>query len=160
MSGEGDSSKKLEMDNSDYAALSALLDFYSDRATAHASLFVACVFGLFTILAILEKNIIILSLAYWFLFGSGLYELLNFGQYAKDADVIKRYIEIPKEKLVNDIKKQVDKESFGASKSIKREYQSLKEFVYRRIGLLGMILLYSVFVGLLPFLAVFFPMIL
>jgi len=32
------------------ATLSALLDFYSDRAVAHASFLVAIVFGLFVIL--------------------------------------------------------------------------------------------------------------
>jgi len=39
------------------SALSALLDFYSDRATAFASLFVASIFGLVTLSAIIQNYI-------------------------------------------------------------------------------------------------------
>jgi hypothetical protein len=39
--------------------VAALLDFYSDRATAHASLFVASIFGLVTVLAIVQAFILV-----------------------------------------------------------------------------------------------------
>lgn len=69
-----------------YSALSAHLDYYSDRATAHASIFIAFVFGLFAVLGIAQNAsnverwlLLILS---WVVWTSGLYCLLNFGFYA------------------------------------------------------------------------------
>lgn len=50
--------------------LTASLDFYSDRATAHASLFVASIFGLFALLSLiqqaLEEWVILLSVFVYF----------------------------------------------------------------------------------------------
>lgn len=74
-------------------------DFYSTRAVAHASFFVASVFGLFTILTLMEVlleklnsngseanfTIISLSLVYWGAFGFGLYSFMNFGHYSNLA---------------------------------------------------------------------------
>jgi hypothetical protein len=41
--------------NSRAEALAGVLDFYSDRAEAHANFLVACIFGLFTLLAIVQN---------------------------------------------------------------------------------------------------------
>jgi len=78
--------------------LSALLEFYSNRATAHASYFVAFVFGLFTIFGlaqnvanIYEQRITLLILS-WVVWLSGYYCLLNFGFYSFLAERIKNAI--------------------------------------------------------------------
>lgn len=64
-------------------------DFYSARAVAHASFFVASVFGLFTILAFMETSSMVskalLSVTYWVVWGFGLYSFLNFSRYAVHA---------------------------------------------------------------------------
>lgn len=67
--------------------IGALLDFYSDRAVAHASFFVASIFGIVTILAIIQQLGDILSvwisipLFYAFSY-MGYYTLTRFGYYA------------------------------------------------------------------------------
>jgi hypothetical protein len=65
------------------AELSALLDFYSDRSTSHASFFVVTLFGIFTILSILDnvKNIFLLALIYWLLVVAGFFLLARFTCY-------------------------------------------------------------------------------
>jgi len=76
---------------------SAFLDFYSDRATAHASFLVAAVFGLFSVLyLILEGNTLIpevvLSVVYWILWFAGSFSLFKFNSYAMKAHDIKKMI--------------------------------------------------------------------
>jgi len=76
--------------------LLGLLDFYSDRATAHASLSIAVIFGIFGLLAIYKCNFkldmpslvysILFFLAYAILWFGALYLALNFGWYAQVAD--------------------------------------------------------------------------
>jgi len=76
--------------------LSAFLDFYSDRATAHASFLVASVFGLFSVLYLIEGGDlitkVILSFVYGILWFGGYFSLFNFNFYAMKADDIKRMI--------------------------------------------------------------------
>lgn len=76
----------ITLNEEKYSALSAHLDYYSDRATAHASYFVAFIFGLFVVLQMAQSTnngerwlLLILS---WVVWASGLYCLLNFGLYA------------------------------------------------------------------------------
>jgi hypothetical protein len=72
--------------------LAALLDFYSDRATAHASLFVASLFGLFSVLSIVDQltgDYIWFSMVIYFLLAySGYFTLVRFGFYAQIAHLI------------------------------------------------------------------------
>lgn len=83
-----------------YTILSSLLEFYSDRAIAHASFLVACIFGLFTILSVMNNVFgkfsllvwILLAITYWVLWSFGLYSLLNFGFFATVAQVSKEMI--------------------------------------------------------------------
>jgi len=76
--------------------LSAFLDFYSDRATAHASFLVASVFGLFSVLYLIEGEKLItraiLSAVYWILWFGGYFSLFNFNFYAMKAHEIQRMI--------------------------------------------------------------------
>ena len=79
-----------------------LLDFYSDRAEAHASLMVACLFGLFGLLAVVQ----ILPVSGWWtrtlkIWSSMIYVsfcltayhcLQRFGYYANMAEYVYRYI--------------------------------------------------------------------
>ena len=72
------------------SALTAVLDFFSDRATAHASFFLAFLFGLFSILSIVadQQGTSIRTewlIPYWILFAMGLYELIRFNYYATYA---------------------------------------------------------------------------
>jgi len=69
-------------------SLAAILDFYSDRAVAHASFFLASFFGLFTVLSIGEKEIFEWAFPYWILFSVGLYTLIRFAYYATFAHLI------------------------------------------------------------------------
>lgn len=81
--------------------LSALLDFHSDRAEAHASFFVASLFGLFSVLQVaqnlLNSGVIFISLwitkaiwlvICWFLFYFGVYSYFKFGYYASYAHMV------------------------------------------------------------------------
>jgi len=74
--------------------LPALLEYYSDSGIAHVTIFVAFMFGIFTVLVILDRfeNIVwsfwLLSFVYWVLFGGGLYTLLKFSYYSKISNRI------------------------------------------------------------------------
>lgn len=70
--------------------VAALLDFYSDRATAHASLFVASIFGILTLLALVQNfnsnTLIFISIIAYFIFSYlGYHTLVRFGFYADIA---------------------------------------------------------------------------
>lgn len=77
-------------------AQAALLDFYSDRAVAHASFLVASIFGLVTLLAIVQQmvnqtqiqiDLICFSLMPFYAFSYvGFWTLQRFGKYAAVAD--------------------------------------------------------------------------
>jgi hypothetical protein len=91
---ELDREKQTETTNGDLLAtrFDALLDFYSDRAVAHASFLVASIFGLVTMLAIVqqldENNIAIIWLSSVVFFGisyMGYFALIRFGFYADVA---------------------------------------------------------------------------
>jgi hypothetical protein len=81
------------------ARLAAFLDFYSDRATAHASLFVASVFGLLTVLSLvqgLNRSVVWLSIfVYFALSYAGYFTLVRFGFFAAIAHRISRELERP-----------------------------------------------------------------
>ena len=69
------------------AKISALLDFYSDRAVAHASFLVASVFGLVTLSAMIQElsnhTLVLISLPLFLGFSyTGYFTLLRFQYYA------------------------------------------------------------------------------
>lgn len=80
-----------------------LLDFYSDRATAHASFVVASVFGIFTIFAILraEKSLLWLmwTSTYVALQFALVYCFYKFSYYAVLADIVRRQLEGGKDEI-------------------------------------------------------------
>lgn len=92
-------------------AKEALLDFYSDRAVAHASFFLASLFGLFTVLAITQNaqvNKWLWLIPYFLLFSLGVYTYSNFCYYAVLADSIRRNIQ--NESTINETMKNIGKE--------------------------------------------------
>jgi len=88
--------------------IAIMVDFYSDRAEAHATLFLAFLFGLFTILTIAgNENTYkwIWTIPYWLLFLGGVHTFLNFSYYATHAQKITEEIscyEVPEVKKVLD----------------------------------------------------------
>lgn len=77
-------------DSKELAILTGLLDFYSDRATAHASFVVAGVFGIYSVLfAGKSLDPMVLCLVYAALVIFDIYSFLNFGYYATLADIVK-----------------------------------------------------------------------
>ena len=87
-----------ERANVEVDVLAGLLDFHSDRAVAHTSFLVACVFGSFTLLAIvydLENVLLVgfLAVPYWAIAGIGIHCLQRFYFYANMSEQIKRSLE-------------------------------------------------------------------
>jgi len=59
----------------------------------HITIFVACIFGLFSILSLLDRTLIqirflILSIVYWSLFFGGLYSLIKFTVYLRISNYL------------------------------------------------------------------------
>lgn len=81
-------------DTEELTILAGLLDFYSDRATAHASFVVAAIFGVYTIFAIYSSlnDMLFLSFPFLFLVAFELYSFLNFGHYAAKAYVVRNML--------------------------------------------------------------------
>jgi hypothetical protein len=77
--------------------LSALLDFYSDKASAHASFLVALAIGLFTIPALGNgADIHLLSFLFVGLWFFGLWTLLNFSYFSEHAALTRYALTNPK----------------------------------------------------------------
>lgn len=81
-------------DQEELAILTGLLDFYSDRATAHASFVVAGVFGMYTVMF---GNSILPRWVFFFVYLALLlidvYSFMNFGYYAQLAYIIRIKLE-------------------------------------------------------------------
>jgi hypothetical protein len=77
--------------------ISALLDFYSDRCTSHASFFVATIFGMFTILSLNShsNDSSLLAATYWLLVVAGIYFLSKFKFYSDYSEIVKRTLIYP-----------------------------------------------------------------
>lgn len=139
--------------NRKISALSAALDFHSDRATAHASFFVASIFGLFTTLSLYPYAskvwlMGLLAVSFWFIWGFGAYSLYNFGRFAAIAQGILSKIremgsttEIESEEVKRWDKRHV---KFMWFKSIPRKLHVF-------------LILYFLLVGVVPFLIVCWP---
>lgn len=97
--------------DSKYTALTSLLDFYSDRAVAHASFLIACIFGLFTILSLVDTifwwvSLLLLFMTYYGLWAFGLYCLLNFRYYVLFSEQV--IIEIFKENCLSKLRGEIE----------------------------------------------------
>jgi len=81
-------------DQEELNILTGLLDFYSDRATAHASFVIAGMFGIYAvILAEPQLPLPIIFPAFFALLFINVYSFLNFGYYAHVAYYIKIKLE-------------------------------------------------------------------
>lgn len=150
-------SNKKKLEETDYEALSALLDFYSDRAVAHASFVVACVFGLFTVLSLLRGVDLFLKVAYsfiyWVLWSAGIYSLLNFRSFAIEAERVRRFILKHKwsllvTRLTEETKEEeIVKRPNAVYRCILKLFSDFK-LSDKKID--TMIALYFVFIGILP----------
>lgn len=136
--------------------LVGLLDFFSDRAMAHASFVVATIFGMYTIL-FAKINAMpsweVLILAYIALIIIDVYSFLNFGYYATLASITRHelqgyYKDEIKKMLHNNLKKR-HKLHYG--------FQWFRSGIaykpYIKFGLLFVLWLSAV---ITPFLAIFF----
>jgi len=145
-----------ELKSPDYTILSALLDFYSDRAVSHATLLVACVFGLFTVLTLLKGTSvtikIVYTFTYWLLWASGLYELFNFNHYATEAEKIRQIIQSKPpiggliEKLHGEYEETLKRRGI-LFRFLIRPFLFIKNIEYK-VALMG--ILYFLFIGVLP----------
>jgi len=133
--------------------LLGLLDFYSDRATAHASLSVAVIFGIFGLLGIhrLKFEFSVANISFVIVYGvlwlAAIYLVLNFGWYTQMADSViglisKREIEVKlftayrkrqPEKTINDFFKGLLEAEWlyepSRCKWFHRRYLALKSFL-------------------------------
>ncbi len=91
----------------DSTVLSALLDYYSDKASAEASAVVATTFGLFVILTVQVASPW-KFLIYWVLWVAGFYFLMGFGFWADHANWAKLWLtkawstdeKMPKDRII------------------------------------------------------------
>jgi len=106
--------------------LTGLLDFYSDRATAHASFTVAGIFGIYAVLFATDglppKAFLV---AYVALLIINVYSFLNFGYYALLADIVRDKLE---NKLEDNLEfgRQVAKELKVRSPHFFKKFKSFK----------------------------------
>lgn len=115
--------------------LAGLLDFHSDRATAHASFIVASIFGLYAILFSFNTyfandnvGIAVFVITYIFLALFSFYSFLNFSRYASIANAIQQIME--REYCLKD---NVIREKLASIEKIKKETSF---FVKKRTKLL------------------------
>lgn len=146
---------KKALDKTNYEPLSAFLDFYSDRATAHASFLVAAVFGLFSVLYLIKGESlitkVILSVIYWILWSGGYFSLFNFNHYAMKAHDIKRMIS-QKQPLLRPLEEhfEQEREETGLYSSIRSKILAFKNSELK----LPIINTLYICVGILPWLYV------
>ena len=81
----------MDDSNEELSVHSSLLDFFSNRAIAHASFVVAGIFGIYSVLAIMNGNPWFL-VPYVALLIIDVYSFLNFGLYAEFADIERKKI--------------------------------------------------------------------
>ena len=86
--------KKSIEEPTDNNIRSAHLDFYSTSAMTNAQISVACIFGLFTALTLIDQSkslnvIIFSSIAFWGLYIGGLYCALNFYHFWHTAFIVR-----------------------------------------------------------------------
>lgn len=145
--------KKLPYDDDDLflTRVSALLDFFSDKAVAHASFFVASIFGVVTLLALIQGfqrgHIITLliwtghissisTIPFFAVSYAGYYALNRFGYFADLSDKLTLALRLDETLgriCINPDKKEEEQESLLA-------YKGRRENVQRRLLLLRMLI--------------------
>jgi hypothetical protein len=155
--------------------LSTVQDFFSKRAVAHASFFVASIFGLFTILSLMEKFVnrmpfygiiwqlawdwnfarfLLLSSSYWFIWLFGLYSFANFGYYATLAQRTEEKIAEGKEiEIIDETKKKLGRRLswfYGFKSGLSQ--RGLSGWI-RSHGTILLSILYFLLIGLFPFIS-------
>jgi hypothetical protein len=122
-----------------FKSLSVMQDFYSKRAAAHASFFVASVFGLFTVLRLIDNmyysfwSKTVLALVYVSLWIMGIYSFLNFSFYASIAHNAERSLQILAIKLIDpERKKDMERQLLTDQvKDLKKAKLFRKWIIYR-----------------------------
>lgn len=115
-------------DPEELVILTGLLDFYSDRATAHASFVVATTFGIYAVL-FGGRNILpqwLFAIVYLALVLIGAYSFFNFGVYATLAEIVR-------EKLMGEHCEEYEKEMKSELKHRYRLYYKFREFKMRHL---------------------------
>jgi len=110
---------------------------------------------LFTVLSLIKgANVflkVIYSLTYWVLWFAGLYSLLNFRNFASEAEIIRTFVYKYKEPMLNRMKSEIKKESTTPPNIIYRNIQKAFSWFKRwEKKLDALIALYFLFVGILP----------
>lgn len=141
--------------NEEPAILTGLLDFYSDRATAHASFLVAGIFGTYTLLLGWDGEypqfpFAVFCLAYLALQGFNVYSFLNFGFNATVADRLKA-------RLMG--QSGYEEEIFTRIHKKNRVLSLFMKFRHAKRGLESYLFFFSVWLValLLPFVVTIFP---
>lgn len=161
------------MSDEDIRGFTVLQDFYSKRAVAHASFFVASIFGLFTVLSFIERVLpsvvtvnqifllplksvgyLLLYIIYWLIWLFGLYSLYNFGLYSTKSQHAEVKLAEKQDALIRGEIKNDTKfpKNYLAFKDQDQEHKSLSWL--KRNNLAIFVLFYLLF-GLLPFIALF-----
>lgn len=140
-------------DPEEVAVLAGLLDFYSDRATAHASFVVAGMFGIYTVVFARAHfgqgiwSLVIFIAVYIGLVLIDLYSFMNFGYYATLAYIVRI-------KLEGQRVEEYTKEMESKLKERSRIFYTFKRFKHGRFygtrRFLGLFCLWSIAV-ILPF---------
>lgn len=156
-------------DDVDYTIYCAIIQFHSDRAIANASFLIASVFGLFVILALMPSSPadllsikgLSLAVTYGFLWGFGLYSLLNFGYYADNAQVavdkikLRNGINLEKTILDEAYKRTSSKWFHRFKRGGKEDLKKNRIIAFlRSVKSLLLFPSYIVVIGLLPFVAI------
>lgn len=139
----------------------AFIDFYSDRATAHASFVVATIFGIYTVLfaqcnGMLPSNAFVA--VYVALLILDLYSFLNFMYYATSAVIIREKLETRynqlREKEENKYKKEMRNELKNKGFFV-RNFRCFRSAVKKKLKFGILFILWFVAV-LLPFIYIMF----
>lgn len=135
-----------------------LLDFYSDRAVAHASFLVASIFGLVTLSAIIQQldfqlmlfpvPLFWLSVLLFFVFSYlGYYALIRFGFYARIADKLReRGLKWSETFRAIPYRQGTLKEYHLEEEEKQRKLLVLRRIISTERGILALVLLYWVLV--------------
>ena len=149
---------KTENDSNEISALSALLDFLSDRAIAHASFTIACFFGLFTVLSIMVQNQETLNIwlwIYWVFWSFGVYCFFSFSYYATYSEKTKDQIKsVLKKDIEKDILNEVMKGRKGLFDLIFFSFKAQKALIWQKWWVQIIYFIYYITMGVLPTFAI------
>jgi hypothetical protein len=138
--------------------LAGLLDFYSDKATAHASFVVAATFGIYTFIFSTNKvdiknlgELLVFFLIYCSLLGFDLYSFFNFSKYASISHLIRT-------KLIKHMYESSKKYSNEISSLVERDFPMVHTYI-KIIGNPYFVKLKPILLGMGIFLTTVLPLI-